>query len=403
MDASEDLSQRALLGLREAQHRREEKLLRAEAAFSRDALRRHAEQRLDSSYRLGYSVDVDRILHSRAYARYIDKTQVFSLVSHDHITHRVLHVQLVSKIGRTIGRFLRLNEDLIEAIALGHDIGHPPFGHEGENILSRLCQRAGIGRFLHNVQSVHFMERVENRGQGWNLGLQTLDGMLCHNGEIHRHRLTPEPDKSFESLSAAMDSMVRGENRVGAPPMTLEGCVVHLADTIAYIGRDIEDAIRMGLIRREDIPRSCVDVLGSTNGTIVYQLVTDLIMASEDRPYVGFSAPVGEALRALKAFNYERIYMNPKIREHLSVVADVYDALFHETVADIDAQRRDKTIYTTFLENMPDAYSEGLRPAEIARDFIAGMTDRFFIRLAPARAGERLRRLASTDTGSGAP
>ena len=296
MDAFDPKTYSAFLTLRDQQHDRERSLLSKEAVFSRDARRRRPEQRLDNGYRLGFSIDVDRILHSLAYARYIDKTQVFSLVSHDHITHRVLHVQLVSKIGRTIGRFLRLNEDLIEAIALGHDIGHPPFGHEGESILSRLCRESGIGRFTHNVQSAHFMDRVENNGRGWNLSLQSLDGMFCHNGEIHRHQLTPAAPGSFETLTEEMERMRRGEGGNSAP-MTLEGCVVHLADTIAYIGRDIEDAIRLRLIRREDLPPACVEILGRTNGTIVYSLVTDLILTSDGQPHVGFSEPVGEALR----------------------------------------------------------------------------------------------------------
>ena len=129
-------------------------------------MRRHPIIDSAAGYRQAFSLDSDRILHSRAYTRYIDKTQVFYLIPNDHITHRVLHVQLVSKIARTIGRFLRLNEDLIEAIALGHDIGHTPFGHEGERYLSELCQKAGIGYFLHNVQSIQFLDRVERKGQG---------------------------------------------------------------------------------------------------------------------------------------------------------------------------------------------------------------------------------------------
>ena len=160
-------------------------MLSGQAAFSEHAQRRTPEKRLQDGYRQAYALDTDRILHSRAYTRYIDKTQVFYLIKNDHITHRVLHVQLVSKIARTIGRFLGLNEDLIEAIALGHDIGHTPFGHDGERFLSEKCHQAGIGFFLHNVQSIQFLDRVERKGRGWNLCLQTLDGILCHDGEIH--------------------------------------------------------------------------------------------------------------------------------------------------------------------------------------------------------------------------
>ena len=152
---------------------REKEILSPIATPSTDGVRRHSDVRLEKGYRQAFSVDVDRILHSRAYTRYIDKTQVFYLIHHDHITHRVLHVQLASKIARTIGRYLGLNEDLIEAIALGHDIGHTPFGHDGERFLSDLCRSNGIGYFLHNVQSVHFLDKVELKGRGWNLCLQT--------------------------------------------------------------------------------------------------------------------------------------------------------------------------------------------------------------------------------------
>ena len=143
---------------------REKNVLSPDAALTSNAIRRYPETRIQEGHRLDFAVDSDRILHSLAYTRYIDKTQVFYLVDNDHITHRVLHVQLVSKISRTIGRFLGLNEDLIEAIALGHDIGHCPFGHDGEKYLSKICQKSGVGPYLHNVQSVRFLENIERKG-----------------------------------------------------------------------------------------------------------------------------------------------------------------------------------------------------------------------------------------------
>ena len=178
----------------------EAKRLSDRATRNSAAVRRSREEHSDTDYRQSFSIDVDRILHAHAYARYIDKTQVFSLIKNDHITHRVLHVQLVSKIARTIGRYLGLNEDLIEAIALGHDIGHAPFGHDGERYLSELCEHNGIGTFQHNVQSVQFLDKVERKGQGWNLCLQTLDGILCHDGEIHNQMLKPVTKKTFKKL-----------------------------------------------------------------------------------------------------------------------------------------------------------------------------------------------------------
>ena len=254
----------------------EAKRLSMLAARDADAVRRSREERKDTDYRQSFSIDVDRILHAHAYARYIDKTQVFSLIKNDHITHRVLHVQLVSKIARTIGRYLSLNEDLIEAIALGHDIGHAPFGHDGERCLSELCQNHGIGAFHHNVQSVQFLDKVERKGLGWNLCLQTLDGILCHDGEVHNQMLQPGAGKSFDTLDREQVLKTK-DSRTGLMPMTIEGCVVRMADTIAYIGRDIEDAIRLNLIERSDLPRDSVECLCSTNGTIVFNLVTDMI------------------------------------------------------------------------------------------------------------------------------
>ena len=251
-----------LKSIRELLDHKQAASLSGQATPNAAALRREQEDFLSEGYRQAFSVDGDRILHSRAYARYIDKTQVFYLVRNDHITHRVLHVQLVSKISRTIGRFLGLNEDLIEAISLGHDIGHTPFGHDGERFLSELCDEHGIGAFHHNIQSVQFLDRVERKGRGWNLCLQTLDGILCHDGEVHNQMLAPWPVKTFESLAAEMAAK-KADPAADLMPMTLEGCVVRMADTVAYIGRDIEDAIRLGLIERTDIPDACAQVLGT--------------------------------------------------------------------------------------------------------------------------------------------
>ncbi|MGD8434727.1 MAG: HD domain-containing protein, partial [Syntrophobacterales bacterium] len=254
-----------LLGAKEELTRREESMLSPYAAFSTTAVRRRPEERVERGHRQHFSLDADRILHSLAYTRYIDKTQVFYLIDNDHITHRVLHVQFLSKIARDVARFLRLNEDLIEAIALGHDIGHCPFGHDGERYLSAICQRHGIGGFQHNVQSVRFLDRIERKGRGWNLSIQVLDGILCHDGEIHEQSLRPQPGKTFEDLDREME-LKGNEPEITLTPMTLEGCVVRLADTISYIGRDIEDAIRLNLVKRDEIPANCANLLGTTNG-----------------------------------------------------------------------------------------------------------------------------------------
>ncbi len=368
--------------LKEKLAAREAEILSASATPSRAALRRRPESKLEADYRQAFAVDTDRILYSRAYSRYIDKTQVFYLVDNDHITHRVLHVQLVAKIARTIGRCLGLNEDLIEAIALGHDIGHVPFGHDGERFLSGLCRGSGIGAFHHNVQGIQFLDRVERKGSGWNLCLQTLDGILCHDGEVHDRMLVPETDKTF----AVLDAQIQGKKTAPAfplVPMTLEGCVMRLADTISYIGRDIEDAIRLNLIRRDELPADCAEQLGNTNGDIVYRLVTDLIENSWNSAHIAFSPEKSDALLALKRFNYQRIYLNPMLKSRKKEIGRLFTFLFEKYLRDLEKDNRQSAIFSHFLEGMSDAYMARHVPAEMVRDFISGMTDRYFLRQCP--------------------
>jgi len=349
------------------------------ATLSPHCVRRNNEEDIASGHREHFSIDADRILHSRAYARYIDKTQVFYLVKNDHITHRVLHVQLVSKIGRTIGRLLRLNEDLIEAIALGHDIGHAPFGHDGEGFLSVLAQEHGLGHFLHNIQGVRFLDLIERKGLGWNLSLQALDGILSHNGEVHNPELRPEQGKDFARLDEQLTTLT---NNADYPiwPMTMEGCVVRMADTISYIGRDIEDAIRLGLIRRDDIPKQCTRVLGNTNGTIVYTLVEDLVSESLEKPYLTFSPEVGEALWKLKQFNQEGIYANPRTKQQTHKIELMFRLLFETYLTDLESGNKSSAIFMEFLDGMSPRYVENNPPALTVCDFIAGMTDDYFLR-----------------------
>lgn len=368
--------------LRESLNAREEHFLSPLAARSKDAIRRHSERRIDHGHRQNYAVDSDRILHSSAYTRYIDKTQVFYLVDNDHITHRVLHVQLVSKISRTIGRFLRLNEDLIEAVALGHDIGHCPFGHDGESYLSELCQAHGIGPFQHNLQSVRFLEKIERKGRGLNLTLQVLDGILCHDGEIHAQALYPQPQKDFHMLDKEIANKAANP-ALPVTPMTLEGCVVRMADTISYIGRDIEDAIRLGLIQRNELPRESVDRLGDTNGTIVYNLVTDVIQNSLEKPAIALSEEASKALKKLREFNLERIYLNQTIKPDSGNINSLFKLLFERYIEDIRKGNQSSIIFTQYLDDMSDEYRNNASPTETVRDFIAGMTDEYFLRQCP--------------------
>ena len=381
MDRSENIVL-TLSNLKADLNERERSIYSSIAAFSKAASRRRPEQKVQSGYRQAYALDTDRILHSMAYARYIDKTQVFYLIRNDHITHRVLHVQLVSKIARTIGRFLHLNEDLIEAIALGHDIGHTPFGHDGERYLSRLCADAGIGHFLHNVQSIQFLDRVERKGRGWNLSLQTLDGILCHDGEIHNQVLQPQEEKTFDTMAFEMEQK-KADPSIALMPMTLEGCAVRIADTVAYIGRDLEDAIRLKVIRRTELPKEVTTVLGDSNGTIVYNLVTDIIHCSHSKSYIAFSDRVSRALKRLKVFNLERIYLNPTIKKHSPAIKTLFELLFETYLNDLLKGNEKSKIFSGFLADMSDEYTAAHQPAEIVRDFIAGMTDRYFLLQCP--------------------
>lgn len=322
--------------------------------------------------------DTDKIIHSRAYSRYIDKTQAFCLFENDHITHRVLHVQLVSKIGRVIGRCLRLNEDLIEAIALGHDLGHVPYGHDGERMLHELCRSNGIGCFCHNAQSVRLLMQLEEKGKGLNLSLQVLDGILAHDGEIPRKKYEPNYNKSWDLF----DNEYRKCFEVGnyskkIVPMTLEGCVVRISDVIGYIGRDIEDAITLKVIRRRDIPREITKVLGSRNDKIINTLVLDLLKNSYDRSYLSLSDDVFKALDDLLKFNNEYIYTNSAINTEFPKIENMYRQLFGRYCRDLANNSKDSFIYT-FTHDMEDIYLQNTGDKRIVIDCIAGMTDDFF-------------------------
>lgn len=358
----------------------EEKNLAFSATRSSRGIRRYPEKK--PGYRQQFALDADRILHSRAYIRYIDKTQVFHLVDNDHITHRVLHVQLVSRIARTIGRFLGLNEDLIEAIALGHDLGHPPFGHDGEKFLAELCRDHGLPPFQHNIQSVRFLDKLERKGRGWNLTLQVLDGILCHDGEVHSRRLSPQPISDFNEFDRRLAAKEK-EPKLVVLPATPEGCVVRLADTIAYIGKDIEDAIILNLIRREDIPKNCSEKLGRTNGTIVFNLVTDLIsnsnLSDPKAIRIGFGEEVADLLLELKKFNYERIYLAPETKRNIPLIRDCYQTLF---AFYLDCLKNNPEKLPPGVDLMADLdfiYRDHLKHERRICDFIAGMTDDYFI------------------------
>ena len=326
--------------------------------------------------------DIDRIIHSSGYARYIDKTQVYSFVKNDHITRRVLHVQLVSKIARTIGRSLKLNEDLIEAIALGHDIGHTPFGHKGEDLLNKICIEEGIGAFCHNAQSVRELQTME----GLNISLQTLDGILAHNGEILINKYTYNPDKTKEEFEEELkDAFTIDRYSKQITPMTLEGCVVRLSDVIAYIGRDIEDAIKVGVVKREDIPSDVVKILGDNNSVIVDTLIKDVIINSYDKPYLHFSEEVFEALMKLQEWNYKNIYESDMANKNYEKIDKLFRALYDKYLEIVQNEENEKNIETNysykilfdFMNEMKQEPEFNIKRSII--DYIAGQTDKYFL------------------------
>jgi dGTPase len=350
-------------------------LLSPLAATGADAVRRH--NRKAEDIRTPYTRDADRIIHTRAYTRYIDKTQVFYLVENDHITHRVIHVQIVSKIARTIGRCLRLNEDLIEAIALGHDIGHIPYGHFGETCLSELCEQYGIGRFFHNVQSVQFLDRIED----CDLTMQVLDGILCHNGEADDLLISPEVCPNWLVFDKKVQDNADGIRTKA--PMTLEGCVVKFSDTIAYIGRDLQDAREVGLIgRTTPLPQECTEILGDSNREIINTLIYDLLENSdtEDSGYISYSQEVEKALISLRAFSQINIYNNKKLTSEREKVRQMYATLFATYMNDLEEELLDTKIFTDFIDTswISQNYLASATLPELVRDFIAGMTDRYF-------------------------
>lgn len=349
-----------------------EELLSPYACKSKDAilLREESEDIRPTFYR-----DIDKIIHSSGYTRYIDKTQVFSFVQNDHITHRVLHVQLVSKIARTIGRSLNLNEDLIEAISLGHDIGHTPFGHKGEELLNKICEKEKIGYFYHNVQSVRVLKDLEKL----NISVQTLDGILAHNGEMLKNKYEFNKNKTKEEFLEDLNKgfEIKDYSKI-VKPMTMEACVVRLADVIAYIGRDIEDAISVGVIKRNNIPKDIVGLLGDNNSKIVDTLIKDIILNSVGKPYITFSKDKFEALIALLEWNYKKIYLSEEANKNYDLIEELFQELYYkylEIIENIDIK--------SCTESQKDLYEfvnkqENKKRAVI--DYMAGQTDNFFIK-----------------------
>lgn len=359
-----------LMNFRKEAELHEEKALSPYASFSKNHYRPFGEE---SDHRLPYKRDVDRIIHSKAYARYVDKTQVVYLVQNDHITHRGLHVQLVSNFSRGIAEILRLNLDLVEAIALGHDVGHPPFGHEGEGYLSELSLENKNGPFAHPFQSCRLFREIEPL----NLGLAVYDGFLCHDGGMQSSRIEPNTGKTWEIHLEELKFKL-SDPEYNIMPGTLEGCLVKLCDTMSYIGKDIEDAISLGIISREAVPKTH---LGDTNREILSVLAQDILRHSYGRPYIEISQESFEALKTLRHFNFENIYHHPKLKVESKKIKNGYRLLFYALLDEYRQSSEESVLWRKFLSNKSLDYLEKSSPVQMVIDYIAGMTNSYFTRL----------------------
>lgn len=358
----------ALSFYRKAAEAKEEQSLHPKGEFSKNHSRYH---KVEQDHRLPYRRDVDRIVHSKAYSRYVDKTQVAYLIENDHITHRSLHVQLVSNFARGIAEILRLNLDLVEAIALGHDVGHPPFGHEGEGYLSEISKEYNQIPFAHSWQSCRLFTEIEPL----NLGLCVYDGFLCHDGGMCGNQVVPHFGKTWEDHFAEKQQKLQNPD-LNIWPATLEGCLVKLCDTMSYIGRDIEDAIRLRILKRDDIPHT---ILGRSNGELLTALASDIIKNSYEKDYIAISEEVYEALGVLRQFNFNHIYIHPKLKVESLKIKRGYKILFDYLLEDLVSRKEASYIWLNFANNKPENYQSLTTPVQMVIDYISGMTDSYFV------------------------
>ncbi len=332
--------------------------------------------------------DTERILHCRYFNRYADKTQVFSLYKNDDITRRILHVQIVSRIARNIGRMLNLNQDLIEAIALGHDLGHTPFGHAGERFLSGLYFEKTGRYFHHNVHSVRILDRILKL----NLSLQVLDGILCHNGEQVRGEYKPykykeeEAEEMFAEFDARAERCCTQEDAVKKlVPYTLEGCVVRISDIIAYLGKDRQDAAILGIEIEE--PFHANEVLGATNSEFISNIIGNLVGNSYEKPYLKLDKEYADALDYEKRVNYSKIYIRQDKNEPYPTIKKMFRHVYEKLYEDLVAGDENSPVFRHHINKIfvgfgePEKRREEYRkeePNQIIVDFIASMTDDYF-------------------------
>lgn len=323
------------MDIRRSYEELEENILSPFAALSKNSKGRKRQEE-KCSIRTDFQRDRDRIIHSNSFRRLKHKTQVFLSPEGDHYRTRLTHTLEVSQIARTISRALRLNEDLTEAAALGHDLGHTPFGHAGEEVLNDVMKKQG--GFTHANQSVRVVEVLENDGAGLNLTAEVIDGILKHS------------DFSAKNL-------------------TLEGKIVRLADKIAYINHDIDDAVRGGILTADEIPKSLRDILGDTKSERINTLIVDIIKNSTGKDSIEQSKEVGEAMQKLRRFMFKKVYLNPAAKSE-----------------EKQAKKLVRGLYDYYYKNpdkLPEKFSHYAEREGVVRavcDYIAGMTDRFAVK-----------------------
>ena len=352
------------------------------AAFDDSKVVRRIPSTHATVWRPPFVQDVDKIMHCPYYNRYTDKTQVFSLIKNDDITRRSLHVQLVSRIARTIGRALHLNLDLIEAIALGHDIGHTPFAHAGERYLDELYYKYAGRHFNHGIHSVRVLDGIFEL----NVSLQTLDGIACHNGEVELAEYVPVPMENFQQLDAMLEKCYESRAYVNKLiPSTLEANVVRICDIIAYLGKDRQDAMRMNVVDEDSFVGGGI---GSVNGEIMNNLVVNIIENSYGKPYIKMDSQHYEALRVAKRDNYAIIYNSNAGGNKLNAtIKPMMGEIYGQLLDDLKNKNLNSPIFTHHINYVNNHATKRKIPYgrddfnQIVVDYIASMTDDYLIDL----------------------
>ena len=348
-----------------------------------NAIRRRTDTHDSDDYlRPPFIRDGDKIVNCPYFSRYADKTQVFSLIRNDDVTRRSLHVQLVSRIARTIGNALSLNTELIEAIALGHDIGHTPFGHAGESVLDEIYSQRTGRRFFHNLHSVRVLDKIFP----YNITLQTLDGVLTHDGELPRAEYSPVAVSDFNEFDKRVENGYTVNGFVKAlSPATLEAAVVRISDIIADLGKDRQDAERIGITKESDFSHS---VIGDFNAEIINNLTVNVIENSLDKPYIMLDAEHFDGLKTAMRENYALIYNNAEVKRKTDrILAPAMNKLYSKLLDDLKKGDRSSPVFTAHIDYVNKSRYKRDFPYEenpnddIVTDFIASMTDDYFISL----------------------